>query len=297
VSLVWIAQWVCIAWRFIVDPVWTAICWSRYWLCILPECLYNLALNVRLCIYVYYQCVFVRRDKPPNSRQKPGRTLTFDDDFSTPGVDPNKWVTTYANGDFWNYGLPDNFLSPTSFAFPSNAIDLLGENVPISYGGRNFNYQAGHLEWPSFEQQHGYFEIRCKIPDTIEMWPAFWLVSHKIWPPEIDIFEFYTNDSSTFETTHHWGTDVNGNHPKETRKHRACAASKLFHIYACEWDATQIRWYYDNLLIRVASNGLSDFVVPMSVIVNNAVDSRAGHSPQNATFPSHFVVDYVRVWS
>jgi hypothetical protein len=293
---VWVAVWVCVAWRFIVPPVWQAICFALYILCRAPEVLLNLMLKQALWIFVTLQCLFRRRDTRPNSRTKPGLTLSFEDTFSTPGVNPNNWITHVHNGDFWNYGVPDNYLSPTSYSFHSGAIDLLAENVPITVGGRNFNYQTAHLEWRlPIEQRHGYFEIRCKIPDTVGMWPAFWLASRQAWPPEIDIFEFYTQrNRNRFETTLHWGSDV-PDHPKETWRHPACNPSKFFRIYGCAWDATSIRWYYDNVLIRVSATGLSAFIHPMYVIVNTAVDSRNG--APNAVFPSHFIVDYVRVWS
>jgi beta-glucanase (GH16 family) len=132
------------------------------------------------------------------------------------------------------------------------------------------------------------------------MWPAFWLYcrSPNPWPPEIDVFEFFTTpNTNKFSSTVHWGKDVNGHHPMDGRDHSVCKPAEYFRIYACEWTPTEIRFYYDNLLIRTTSNGIGDFIYPMHVIVNSAVQTGPNLFPQNSTFPNYFEVDYVRCYT
>jgi beta-glucanase (GH16 family) len=297
VGWVWVVNLVCVVWRWVVNTAWLAYCLAQYWICRLPELVMNAWLNCRAHVFVFGQCRQPRHT-PPNPREKPGWTLTFEDDFTTGSLDPSKWIDLAYYGLRFGGSPPVNYYSPTSFSFGATTVSLLAEDVPITASGQLIPYQVGHIEWTApLEQQHGYFEIRCRVPDTDEMWPAFWLASRHAWPPEIDIFEFYTNDRSSFESTQHWGVDTGSGHPKETRKHPVCLAGKLFHIYACEWKPGEIRWYYDNRLVRIATNGLSDFIHPMHVIVNNAVDARPGHFPQNSSYPNQFIVDYVRVYA
>ncbi|HEV2852139.1 MAG TPA: glycoside hydrolase family 16 protein [Thermoanaerobaculia bacterium] len=78
--------------------------------------------------------------------------------------------------------------------------------------------------------------------------------------------------------------------------HRVCKPADFFHIYACEWTPTEIRWYYDNHLVRIATNGISDFIYPMDVIVNAAIQEGSGVHPENSSYPNFFEVDYIRVY-
>lgn len=142
---------------------------------------------------------------------------------------------------------------------------------------------------------HGYFEIRCRVPKSKATWPAFWLVSRHKWPPEIDIFEFYTNNPKRYSTSLHWGTGDKVQ--SDTFWHRACRADDFFHIYACQWDKTQVRFFYDNSLIRVSTTGVSELVVPFLVYINNKCDDRDnGQFLPSGTYPNYFDVDYVRAY-
>ena len=38
---------------------------------------------------------------------------------------------------------------------------------------------------------------KAKLPYGDNLWPAFWMWSWDSWPPEIDIFEGYTNNKTT----------------------------------------------------------------------------------------------------
>lgn len=299
----------CVAWVVTVQIIWVSFAMVYYWICILPEFILNLELHVRLCILVFLQNRHPK-DTPRNPLEKTGWRLAFSDDFDTGQLDVNKWEAQSTNGDPWDNNPRDTnnkmqvYFSLTNFAFTSTTIKIIADNIPqqlqapdpmtgLTYA---VPYKVGLLKWKvPLEQQQGYFEIRCKVPNTIEMWPAFWLSGVGVWPPEIDVFEFYTNDTNSFESTQHWGQEPN--HPKQTKTHSVSRAADYFHIYSCEWGTNSIKWYYDNQLIRVASSGISDFIYPMFVIVNTMVDTRQGHQPAQATFPNYFEVDYVRAYA
>ncbi|HEY3570071.1 MAG TPA: glycoside hydrolase family 16 protein [Thermoanaerobaculia bacterium] len=308
----WLVYVVCIAWVFIVHYTCIGIAWIVYWVCRSPEAFFNLLLRIRLRALVLRQCLRPK-DTPRNPLERAGWRLTFEDDFTSGVIDTSKWSDRpYYGTRYLDIGLasgitPTQYFDPASFAFGSSTVKLLAEKkntslqdplYPYNNGWFTIPFSVGYLGWtsPSQDQQFGYFEIRCKIPGAPDMWPAFWLVSRQSWPPEIDIFEFYTKSSTKkFESTQHWGSEPN--HPKQTRKHRVCSPSVHFHVYACEWTPTRIRWYYDNVLIRVATNGISDFIYPMHVVVNAGVDARSGHNPMSSTFPNAFEVDYVRAYA
>lgn len=305
IASVWVPYIVCVAFLTMTEWMCVAVSWVVYWFCISAEAWHNFWLCIRLRFLVFWQCLRPR-DAERNPLEKQGWNLIFTDDFTSGVIDPSKWTSmpydgvTFYGSQFQAGNAPTQIFAPT-FAFGPSTVKLIADNQPTQitndpeFGNFAIPYKVGFLEWAAAqEQQYGYFEIRCKIPHTPEMWPAFWLVSRDAWPPEIDIFEFYTNDTNRFESTQWWGTEQNLH--KQTGVHRVCRASEYFHIYACEWNASEIRWYYDNTLVRVASNGTSDFIYPMLVRINAAVDDRANHHPENSSYPSYFEVDYVRAY-
>jgi beta-glucanase (GH16 family) len=136
----------------------------------------------------------------------------------------------------------------------------------------------------------GRFEIRCKIPWIMGMWPAFWLYAavdedgrpaSYIHHQEIDVFEM-VQDAPTSNCTFNNGCkDINLNSyqiPDDASKriigtyHYAepfveygnhCSAQRCynygaklddaFHTYAVEWDADEIRWYLDGTFFASAN--------------------------------------------
>ena len=72
-----------------------------------------------------------------------------------------------------------------------------------------------------------------------------------------------------------------------------------FHVYAVEWEATQLRFYVDNVL-HFTVNELTNrpiFENPMNIILNLAVGGDFGGDPDGTTvFPQEMDIDYVRVW-
>jgi beta-glucanase (GH16 family) len=151
-----------------------------------------------------------------------------------------------------------------------------------------------------FSQRFGFFEIRCKIPDSPAMWPAFWLSGAMDWPPEIDIFEIYTTKAvDAFESNYHWGAnDQCFGHDSDVAGHKVNDTTASMHIYACEWDSCFIKWYYDNLLVRVAYKHVTNVFEPMRVIVSAGIDDMNDKSyASHLKLPASFDVDYVRVYA
>ena len=45
---------------------------------------------------------------------------------------------------------------------------------------------------------YGYYEIEAKLPTAPSLWPAFWTWAWESWPPEVDIFEAYSNKRGSY---------------------------------------------------------------------------------------------------
>jgi beta-glucanase (GH16 family) len=158
-----------------------------------------------------------------------------------------------------------------------------------------------------FEQKHGRFEARIKMPWGKGIWPAFWMLGSNSssvgWPQcgEIDIVEYLGNNpTSMFGTIH--GPGYSG----------ANSLSKVFnltndrfdtgyHIFGIEWGEDYINYYVDNVLYYqvTPANAPGEWVFnqPFYMILNLAVGGNLPGSPnQQTTFPQTMSVDYVRVY-
>ena len=155
---------------------------------------------------------------------------------------------------------------------------------------------------------HGYFEIEAKIPSGAQNWSAFWMWSYDSWPPEIDVFESYTNDKgSLFNIFNNWKfwniwnvqtnvfyRDENENITMITgQKHWfnifKKSPNKRFIKYGVDWQEKYIKIYYDNRLVKTIDD---DFILnqmkgtTMNVIINNSLRKETKNSE------SEFIVKY-----
>lgn len=259
----------------------------------------------------FYYCRFHLYNKklfsnpPINSVIKDGWELTFDDEFDGTELDFTKWNKWYSKNT--GHG-PQSIASENSLdciEVKDGYLHLYTKDNPDS----DYHLKTGWLNSSPygdkyFDQQYGYFEIRCKPPKQgLLFWPAFWLFG-KEWPPEIDIFEFMSKSdigkdyTKGISLTTHFGTpgkigmtEFLGSQLGRELKSKI-DWSEGFHTYACRWEWNYIDWYIDNIPVY-----RSIYNIPnnkMSVIVNNG--GYIKHLPKKEDLPSDFVVDYIRVY-
>jgi hypothetical protein len=138
---------------------------------------------------------------------------------------------------------------------------------------------------------YGTYEIECKLPVGKSMWPAFWMYSFDSWPPEIDVFEAYTEKSDSYfklqlknlfgfwnvQTNAHYRID-NGNKMIWTKTHwfGFKDPAKNFIKYKLVWEPDSLKYYYNNRLVRTVTNTdlmnqLKD--TKMNVILNSGFET------------------------
>ena len=279
----------------------------------------NLFLTIRLWFIMTFKPK--RFKNVINERDKQGWDLTFNDEFDKGDVDRDKWLTQayygkrYHPGNIINKGTaPDTYYSDDCFEFSGSNMKQVVKNEPIEiqhvdwdgkdWGKFTIPYQIGQLDSSkSFEQKYGYFEIRSKITSEPGSWPAFWLASVHLWPPEIDVYEIYTGRKKgvmKFNSNFHWrkkrGDRDEENNKSKVKSHRVLNVSKDFHLYAVEWNSKGFKIYYDNLLVRVFTNPetIYFFDYPMHIIVGSGIHIDQG--PEKAKYPNYHEVDYVRAY-
>lgn len=115
--------------------------------------------------------------------------------------------------------------------------------------------------------QYGWFESWIQIPRGQHFWPAFWLTGLNHWPPEIDIFEGYSDVGPNYEDFTLFGKwrkkkfqkiQPNlhyGSVEKETYKSwgayniPVADATERFVQWVCHWEKDFIRIYWDGILV------------------------------------------------
>lgn len=235
------------------------------------------------------------------------------DNLNEFGVDLSKWGFQTGTGS--QYGLTDWGNGEAQFYLERNAHveegRLIIEAKKESYAGKAFTSSRLYTG-QTFNQLYGRFEARIKLPVGQGFWPAFWMMpqdsAYGTWAAsgEIDIMEAKGRFPFSSSGAIHYG----GTWPNNTYTHFDYIFSSgqgidNFHLYAVEWDETEIRWFVNNHLFGRTSNWFSSnadypapFDQPFYLILNLAI---GGHFddyrlPEDQDLPGLMEVDYVRVY-
>jgi beta-glucanase (GH16 family) len=234
----------------------------------------------------------------------PGWKLVWQDEFDGTTVSQENWdILTRRN----SFNSEKQYYIPQQASIVDGNLRITATNQPLD--GKL--YRSARLEsWQTFGP--GRFEARIDLPTTQGMWPAFWLLPRaKAWPTggEIDILENRGSEPMLVSSAYHWQVDPSvpccDEHEFDADEHTATDNGTPvnfhngFHVYAVEWEATQLRFYVDGelhfTLRETASRPI--FENPMNIILNLAVGGQFGGDPDASTqFPQFMDVDYVRVW-
>jgi beta-glucanase (GH16 family) len=199
-----------------------------------------------------------------------------------------------------------------------NAIQVENDHLYLKNIKEPYTYKASEdnvIEFPIQSGKilynkpfhFGYFEIVCKIPRTGSAWPAFWLSGAESWPPEIDIFEFWTSDKPDKQVISlHHGNDSQRRKTSVLGKQRDTVNRKLvgksfdlddFNKFACHWQPNKIDFYTNDVLVysyQPSAYIMQFFNQPMFLIVNNMVYNRDGNNVYEADYPNSLIVNSIK---
>ena len=252
-----------------------------------------------------------------NSPVSPGGTLTlvWSDEFDTDRLDPEKWF--FETGDGSQYGIPGWGNNELQWYLPDSALLEDGRLVITarreSAGGKSYTSARINTR-DRFAFRYGRIEASIRLPAGQGLWPAFWLMpqesAYGTWAAsgEIDIMEA-RNLGGTGGNTIYGGLYYGGPWPQQIGSGEEYVPARNvttdFHVYALEWDETEIRWYVDETLFAVRNDWSSTggefpapFDRPFYILFNLAVGGNYPGSPSAATvFPVTMEVEYVRVYA
>jgi beta-glucanase (GH16 family) len=233
----------------------------------------------------------------------PGYRLIWQDEFEGTQVNDAKWNRIHLKNSHNN---EKQYYLPEQASIVDGKLRITATNQP--FDGKQ--YRSARLE---SDQQFapGRFEARIDLPTTQGMWPAFWLLPNGTqWPTggEIDILENRGSQPLVVSSAYHWQTNPGpccSQHQYVFEEYGLFENGQWtnyhagFHTYAVEWEATQLRFYVDDVLHYTVNEiaGRPIFETPMNIILNLAVGGDFGGDPNGTTvFPQFMDVDYVRVW-
>ncbi|CAN5360169.1 hypothetical protein BH10PAT1_BH10PAT1_7460 [soil metagenome] len=236
--------------------------------------------------------------------------LIFQDEFNDTYLDTNKWTTCYyyACTEFWE--PVKQWYQSQNVVENNGTLKLILKKETVSPGdGNTYNYTSGMIQSgqvhnitdkPKFSFLYGYVEGRIKVPEGTSFWPAFWLTGTTQHPPEIDIFEYFSDsyqlsqgfwykDSSGASKSTNIGGNLKGQY-----------FANAWHTYGVDWDPTYIAFYFDGQLVKKYQGPIMsqpEVNKAQHILVNFAFSPPWLPAPDaNTPTPSQMEVDYVRVW-
>ena len=165
---------------------------------------------------------------------------------------------------------------------------------------------------------YGWFSLEAMLPKGPNLWPAFWMWAWESWPPEIDIFEGYSNKRGSYFNWSHdmllgkfWRmkSNIHLKHATDETNEGGIDRHQLgdqAHYYTWEnptkylmdygllWLPDKLEFYYNDRMVREVNDPavmkqLQD--VKMNVIINNHVTAEIDLDKFK---PSEFVVSNFR---
>ncbi len=266
--------------------------------------------------------------------------LVWSDEFDGKEIDKTKWDFDLGNG-FYNYddktwisGWGNDELQYYTRE-PENAFQKDGalHIRAIKESANGCGYTSARLKTRKrdgsslFAKKYGKFEFKAKLPTGKGIWPALWMLpqddKYGGWASsgEIDIVEARGQEPNKVLGTLHYGSKWPANihtgkdfvFPEET-------TIADYHIYALEWEPSEMRWSVDGKVYSTQSFWWSSskidgakgakpmkeadlkpwpapFDQPFYLVVNVAVGGKFLGNPDKATaFPVEMLIDYVRVY-
>lgn len=234
------------------------------------------------------------------------------------------------NTKYWNYEAHEpGWVNAEWQSYPSQKENEETGNIYLKDGklviqakktqneDGTYSYTSGRVNTQNkVDTKYGRFEARIKMPSGKGFLPAFWMMPtdenlYGQWPKcgEIDITEVHGSQTDTAYSTLHFGEPHTQRQNTYTLKKGDF--SEEFHVYACEWEPGEIRFYIDNKLFYTVNDWFTKkegfdevtypapFDQPYYIILNLAVGgSWVGYPDETTAFGDNaqMVVDYVKVY-
>lgn len=244
--------------------------------------------------------------------------LVWSDEFDGAGaINGENWFhqTRLPNGSSWFNGELQHYTNRTENSYVADGfLHIVAKKESFTDQSQTKEYTSARLN-SKFAFTYGRVEINAKLPTGLGTWPALWTLGRNItenggywaddfgttgWPAcgEIDIMEHWGFDQERIQAALH--TPSSSGNTQNKGSIVGQDVSNTFHVYAMEWTAEKIDFYYDDELYysyapTSKNNDTWPFTAPQYLLLNIAMGGVAGAVDPDFT-ESEMVIDYVRVF-
>jgi serine/threonine protein kinase/beta-glucanase (GH16 family) len=210
--------------------------------------------------------------------------LAFHDEFDGNQLDRSRWNLNSREGG-------------PLYSFVDDAVQQRNGTLSITAERRSLApgkpYTTGLISMVAgTAQKYGWWEVRARLPKGKAIMPLFRLLPPDgRYPPQITLFG--NNSLTGVRSLTHGKGAVHGSGSEVSRDLGDMASLEGFHVFACEWEPSYVKWYVDGNLKGSVKDHLPQ--VPLCLFASIRVGGEV--SPDSSTvFPTALEVDYVRVF-
>jgi len=216
------------------------------------------------------------------------------DEFNETQLDFGKWNNDVADWGVWSW-------EPENAWVQNGSLHLRMEYHKHQRATNTLFYTSGIIKSRATPIKYGYFEARVKAaPRFPGVCPAFWAYRHEkgLWT-EIDFVELTEQQNvEAVDTNTHVFKHPELPEGKTVHESRSWKSPwdprDGFHVYGCEWNDKEIRWYVDTKLVATRQNEY--WHQALDVVLSFGIRSPLKTKPSDTGFPTVFQVDYIRTW-
>ena len=233
--------------------------------------------------------------------------LVWADEFNYEGrVDSDKW--RYEKGTARNNEVGYHTDRLKNVRVEGGVLVIEAHKETYTNEGEVANYTTGSIATKDTESfKYGRFEVRAKIPYGKGSHVAAWFRGvnrNEVGYPacgEIDMMEYVGRQPDTIHIYNHWGDNNNDRTGITVGKYTVMKPYDDFHIYAMEWDETQIKYFVDNKQVGTfdldeAGTGSDNPFRKHQVFFLTYALGGWGWDVDDSTLPQKYEVDYIRVY-
>jgi beta-glucanase (GH16 family) len=261
-----------------------------------------------------------------------GYTLTWSDEFNSQANLYSQWNfnvggTGWGNNEL-QYYCENGIYTPTgqqTASVSDGTLKIKAYKITPSRQSDNCEYISARMDTKE-GWEHGYIEMRAKLPTTKGCWPAFWMLPSDGpywvqdptgWGGEIDIMEYVPNDgprriyfsAHCHDATRAAGVDTGYIDPTTGKKYSYSQHKDIdnpgdWHCYGMEWTSDYIRGYIDGVEYFYAPNPNPGKVYQYSwpfdqkfyIKLNLAIGGDWGGEVAAGFTEATYEIDWVRVY-